>query len=241
MTPPLDATTIAMNRAYQLAQQASKEAIQSIQDIRSSFPPTPRPIINKQPRPVPPPPLVYTSLLKELSTPPIAIPATPPKETPPLSPVPTFRSVSPPPPAYKPFLTIDDLYARYAPLNKLRKQSVPRVLPTMSIQDLYIRFQGKSKSQEQANKSKEPAKTTAVMNKSKSRGSISGLNGFSAALRNSIQTRKHRQSTPFASKSYSGLPRNQASHGPPMRQHLRPPARNNIKPFSYNCLGRWLT
>ena len=53
---------------------------------------------------------------------------------------PSYRSVSPTPPAYKSFLTIQDLYIRYAPLNKLHQRPTPTVLPVMTIDDLYTKF-----------------------------------------------------------------------------------------------------
>ena len=101
-------------------------------------------------------------------------------KTPPGSPLPAYRSVSPPPgyQSIKPqsFLTIDDLFIRYVPLTRVRKQekkqekpvlasakpprelSVSRVsgkrrlalriLPAMTIQDLYQRFGKQEKMQE---------------------------------------------------------------------------------------------
>lgn len=72
--------------------------------------------------------------------------------TPSASPLPSYRSISPPPPAY-PYLTVQDLYIRYAPLKfvKLVKSftSTPiptptpnrtKILPTLTIQDLYKKF-----------------------------------------------------------------------------------------------------
>lgn len=70
------------------------------------------------------------------------------------SPLPAYRSVSPPPPTYtKPrnYLTIDDLYMRYAPLKSITSSATrptsPRVtLPTMTMQDLFEKFQEKTSS-----------------------------------------------------------------------------------------------
>ncbi|CAD6584106.1 MAG: hypothetical protein ASARMPRED_001598 [Alectoria sarmentosa] len=68
------------------------------------------------------------------------------------TPLPAYRAMSPPPPTYetatpKAYLTIADLYMRYAPLKSIKStHSRPTttrtisVLPTMSIQDLYKRF-----------------------------------------------------------------------------------------------------
>ena len=69
------------------------------------------------------------------------------------SPLPTYRSVSPPSPTYepykKPYLTIADLYMRYAPLSKLQARNkatrIMIILPTMSMQDLYKKFHDKEK------------------------------------------------------------------------------------------------
>ena len=65
--------------------------------------------------------------------------------TPSATPPSTYRAISPPPPIYqttKPYLTVADLYMRYAPLSRPRRTM--KVLPTISIQDLYKRF-GKEK------------------------------------------------------------------------------------------------
>ena len=81
---------------------------------------------------------------------------TPPKisATPPTTPPPIYRAVSPPPPTYqtitpKTYLTIADLYMRYAPIKSAHSRPTTTrtmsVLPTMSIQDLYKQF-GKEKS-----------------------------------------------------------------------------------------------
>jgi len=55
---------------------------------------------------------------------------------------PTYRALSPGPPAYqnKPYLTMRDLFMRYQPINKLAAPRAPIVLPTMSLTDLYRRF-----------------------------------------------------------------------------------------------------
>ena len=57
-----------------------------------------------------------------------------------LSTPPSYRSVSPAPPVYsKPYITIDDLYIRYAPL-KSTKTRPTVLLPVMTITDLYTKF-----------------------------------------------------------------------------------------------------
>ena len=75
------------------------------------------------------------------------------------TPPPTYRSISPAPPTYqttKPrgYLTIDDLFMRYAPLQRIKLdhavRPISKVLPTMTIQDLYHRFE---KQQKQRGKS----------------------------------------------------------------------------------------
>ena len=63
---------------------------------------------------------------------------------------PTYRSISPPPPTYiasapKNFLTIQDLYMRYAPLNQVRSASTssapkPRLATYLTIKDLFLKF-----------------------------------------------------------------------------------------------------
>ena len=74
--------------------------------------------------------------------------------TPPATPPPTYRAISPPPPAYKAakkaYLTIEDLYMRYAPLRALRsvRQSAHQsacskatAAPSyLTIHDLFRRF-----------------------------------------------------------------------------------------------------
>ena len=74
--------------------------------------------------------------------------------TPPATPPPTYRAVSPPPPAYKAakkaYLTIEDLYMRYAPLRALRsvrqsayQSAYSKATATSSyltIHDLFRRF-----------------------------------------------------------------------------------------------------
>ncbi|CAF9921791.1 MAG: hypothetical protein ALECFALPRED_001876 [Alectoria fallacina] len=68
------------------------------------------------------------------------------------NPPPTYRAISPPPPTYepykKPYLTVADLYMRYAPLSRPPSSKATRtmtVLPTMSMQDLYEKFHDKEK------------------------------------------------------------------------------------------------
>ncbi|CAF9943111.1 MAG: Baculoviral IAP repeat-containing protein 5, partial [Alectoria fallacina] len=68
------------------------------------------------------------------------------------TPPPTYRAISPPPPTYepykKPYLTVADLYMRYAPLSRPPSSKATRtmtVLPTMSMQDLYEKFHDKEK------------------------------------------------------------------------------------------------
>ena len=65
--------------------------------------------------------------------------------------LPAYRSVSPSPPVYtsRAYLTIDDLYIRYAPLKhvKYSRQSARQyvtVLSTLMVHDLYERFHGKT-------------------------------------------------------------------------------------------------
>ena len=65
--------------------------------------------------------------------------------------LPTYRSISPSPPAYtsRSYLTIDDLYMRYAPLKHTRYARQPArqhvtVSPTLTVHDLYERFHGKT-------------------------------------------------------------------------------------------------
>ena len=99
----------------------------------------------------------------------IAPPATPRKSAPlsvdqvtpqaaasgPVTPPPTYRAVSPPPPTYetKNYLTMADLYMRYAPLKSAKSKSVQSsssfhpmatrsrtILPSLTVQDLYERF-----------------------------------------------------------------------------------------------------
>ena len=61
------------------------------------------------------------------------------------NPSPTYQAISSPPPTYKPYkkpyLTIADLYMRYAPLSKPSSNKITRtmtVLPAMSMQDPYF-------------------------------------------------------------------------------------------------------
>ena len=65
------------------------------------------------------------------------------------TPPPTYRAMSPPPPTYepykKPYLTVADLYMRYAPLSRPTITRPTVILPTMSMQDLYEKFHGKEK------------------------------------------------------------------------------------------------
>ncbi|CAF9925161.1 MAG: hypothetical protein ALECFALPRED_002913 [Alectoria fallacina] len=68
------------------------------------------------------------------------------------TPPPTYRAISPPPPTYepykKPYLTVADLYMRYAPLSRPSSNKATRtmtVLPIMSMQDLYEKFRDKEK------------------------------------------------------------------------------------------------
>ncbi|CAF9943623.1 MAG: hypothetical protein ALECFALPRED_000801, partial [Alectoria fallacina] len=71
--------------------------------------------------------------------------------TPSTTPPPTYRAISPSPPTYesykKPYLTVADLYMRYAPLSRPPSTTTRTitVLPTMSMQDLYEKFHDKEK------------------------------------------------------------------------------------------------
>ena len=74
----------------------------------------------------------------------------------PTTPPPTYRAISPAPPTYqsiKPrdYLTINDLFMRYAPLKRIKSGQPSRltskVLPTITIQDLYHRFEKQQKQQ----------------------------------------------------------------------------------------------
>ncbi|CAD6593570.1 MAG: hypothetical protein ASARMPRED_007681, partial [Alectoria sarmentosa] len=75
---------------------------------------------------------------------------------PPATPPPTYRAISSPPPIYqatKPYLTVADLYMRYAPLKSIESAhsrpttTLPTViLPIMSMRDLYKMFHDKEKS-----------------------------------------------------------------------------------------------
>lgn len=65
----------------------------------------------------------------------------------PTTPLPAYRSTSPPPPTYPPiktknYMTVDDLFMRYAPLKSVQSARPirPTALPTMSIHDLYAKF-----------------------------------------------------------------------------------------------------
>ena len=70
----------------------------------------------------------------------------PAAEIPPTTPLPTYRATSPPPPTYatkpKAYLTIDDLYMRYAPLKSVKLVPQPAV-PTsyLTVKDLYKMFE----------------------------------------------------------------------------------------------------
>ena len=68
------------------------------------------------------------------------------------TPSPTYRAISPPPPTYepykKPYLTVADLYMRYAPLSRPPSNKITRimtVLPAKSMQNLYEKFHDKDK------------------------------------------------------------------------------------------------
>ena len=65
------------------------------------------------------------------------------------TPLPAYRSVSPPPPTYepykKPYLTVADLYMRYASLSKPTVTRTMIVLSVIFMQDLYEKFHGKEK------------------------------------------------------------------------------------------------
>ena len=68
----------------------------------------------------------------------------------PSTPLPTYRAMSPSPPTYetvtKPYLTVADLYMRYASLNKPRRTTnLMTVLPIISMQNLYEKFHNKEK------------------------------------------------------------------------------------------------
>lgn len=70
--------------------------------------------------------------------------------SPPQSPLPAYRAISPPPPIYttpKTYLTIADLYMRYAPLNRVYLAFYTASRPTscLIVRDLYERFHGKEK------------------------------------------------------------------------------------------------
>ena len=71
----------------------------------------------------------------------------PPPALPPTTPLLAYRSTSPRPPTYqatpKAYLTIDDLYMRYAPLKSIRPVRLITVLPTLTIHDLYAKFYSK--------------------------------------------------------------------------------------------------
>ena len=98
--------------------------------------------------------------------------------TPPATPPPTYRAVSPPPPAYKAakkaYLTIEDLYMRYAPLKALRsaRQSAhqsayskaTRVSGYLTIHDLFRRFSKRTsaKSGPAADKPASKSSATAI-------------------------------------------------------------------------------
>lgn len=78
-----------------------------------------------------------------------------PVATSPMTPLPTYRTVSPPPPTYetapKTYLTVADLYMRYAPLKSAKSswiRPVTRsrtVFPTMTVKDLYGKFHDKER------------------------------------------------------------------------------------------------
>ena len=79
------------------------------------------------------------------ATPKFATPSLASAETP-ISPLPEYRAISPSPPTYKPrtYLTVDDLYMRYAPLKSIKRSTRTRpvtVLPTLTVKDLYKRFE----------------------------------------------------------------------------------------------------
>ena len=97
--------------------------------------------------------------------------------TPPATPPPTYRAISPPPPAYKAtkaYLTIEDLYMRYAPLKALRsaRQSAhqsacskaTRVSSYLTINDLFRRFSKRTsaKSGPAADKPASKSSATAI-------------------------------------------------------------------------------
>ncbi len=66
------------------------------------------------------------------ATPPEENRALPPSPSPSLSPLPIYRAISPPPPIYQNYLTVDDLYARYA------------APPYLKMDDLFRMFGGRS-------------------------------------------------------------------------------------------------
>ena len=87
--------------------------------------------------------------------------------TPPATPPPTYRAVSPPPPAYKAkkaYLTIEDLYMRYAPLKALwsarqsaRQPAYSKATATSSyltIHDLFRRFSKRTSAKSLARQDK---------------------------------------------------------------------------------------
>ena len=73
--------------------------------------------------------------------------------SPPATPPPTYRAVSPPPPIYqatpKAYLTVQNLYMRYAPLKSIHPAKLApkstRIASYLTVQDLCKRFEQSSK------------------------------------------------------------------------------------------------
>ena len=74
-----------------------------------------------------------------------------PEISPPATLPPTYRAVSPPPPVYqatpKAYLTVQDLYMRYAPLKSIHSapKLAPKIASYLTVQDLCERFEQSSK------------------------------------------------------------------------------------------------
>ena len=96
--------------------------------------------------------------------------------TPPATPPPIYRAVSPPPPAYKAakkaYLTVEDLYIRYAPLRALRpvrqsahQSACSKAIPVSSyltIYDLFRRFSKRTSAKSGPAADKPASKSSAT-------------------------------------------------------------------------------